>query len=62
MSLRCPKCGRPPIEHFSPAELKNALENNEEVKLHCFNCGNNVENWTLSAEGIKEALTLSSHR
>lgn len=60
MSIRCPKCGRPPTEHFSPAELKKALENNEELTLHCINC--DPYSWTLSGRGIEEALSLSSRR
>jgi len=61
MEIRCPKCGGPPIEHFSPAELKKAQENNKQLKLHCFNCGDKVDNWTLSRQGMEEALSLSSH-
>jgi hypothetical protein len=59
MSIRCPKCEGLPIEHFSPAELKKALENNEELTLHCFNCSNS---WPLSGKGIEDALSLSSRR
>jgi hypothetical protein len=55
MPIDCPKCEGRPIEHFSPAQLNKALENNEVLTLHCFNCDHS---WPLSGTGIEDALSL----
>lgn len=60
MSINCPECKMRPIEHFSPAQLKTALKNNEELTLHCFYCSDS--SWPLSGKDIKEVLRLSQRR